>query len=178
MYIINDTYFQSLEREVPNLDEADSKAYAELNMLIDNKCRLFMYSFLTDAEVEDFNSYLVDGMFPYDVTGIPQKWIDLVNGKGNWKGLRYSLGSSKQSLLANYTYYYYLVNTASYSTGVGEARADVKGANSVNPYQKAVTVWNEFVIEYQSLINFIVSEPDNYTETCFKQYQFKNQLGL
>lgn len=157
MYIINDTYFQAPKREIPNLDEADSKAFAELERLIDEKCRLFMYYFLTPDEVTEFDSYLVDGIFPTVTTGIPQKWIDLVNGttyESNgvnlvWGGLIQEKGTSKNSLLADFVYSEWLENQASYMTGVGDAKGNPKGASNVNPTQRIVNVWNKFVEKYQ-----------------------------
>lgn len=190
MYIIDDTYFQYPKREIPNVDEADSRVYAELEMLIDEKCRLFMRYFLTEAEVTDFESYLVNGMFPTITTGIPQKWIDLVNGKDDWKGLIYSLGTSKNSLLADFVYYHYLVNHVSYMTGVGDAKANPKGASLVNPTQRIVNVWNDFVRQYQfanfcsteyysySLANFLEANEIVYKKTNCCYFELKNQLGL
>lgn len=171
MYIIDDTYFNAPKRSIPNLDEADSKAFVELELLIDEKCRLLLQGFLTPTQFQEFNGYLVEGMFPTDaeptpedpdeelpdVVYIPQKWIDLVNGvtysKNDidlvWRGLIYSLGTSKQSLLADYVYSFFLESQASYMTGVGDAKGNPKGANSVNPTQRYVSVWNDFVKAYQ-----------------------------
>jgi len=64
MYIIDDKYFQPSKREVPNLDEADSRAFAELELLIDEKCRLLILSFLTFEQFTELDSYLVDGILP------------------------------------------------------------------------------------------------------------------
>jgi hypothetical protein len=199
MYIIDDTFFQYPNREIPNLNEADSNAFSELERLIDSECRLFMRNFLTDAEVVDFDRCLVGGLFPTVTTGIPQKWIDLVNGKGDWKGLVYTLGTSKNSLLADYVYYHYLVNEASYMTGVGEVRANAKGSMNVNPTQRIVRVWNEFVLQYQqgmpnsyytnrvvpsgcyySLLQFLVDNSNVYEANyaTMTEFKFKNQLGL
>jgi hypothetical protein len=157
MYIIDDTYFKSPKREVPNLDEADSKSFAELELLIDEKCRLLLLSFLTSEQVSEFESYLADGIFPEDKTDIPQKWIDLVNGviytkndiELRWNGLIYEKGTYKGSLLADYVYYYWLTENASYMTGVGESKGNPKGATSVNPTQKMTNTWNSFVEQYQ-----------------------------
>lgn len=176
MYIINDTYFQSPKREIPNLDEADSKTFVDLERLIDEECRLFMYNFLTVDEVTEFESYLVNGIFPTVTTGIPQKWIDLVNGTTYtingvdlvWNGLIYSLGTSKQSLLADYVYYIWLETQASYMTGVGDAKGNPKGANLVNPTQRIVNVWNEFLKQYQSNIFGFCS----YNYGIFNDYSY------
>jgi hypothetical protein len=200
MYIINDSYFQSKSRAIPNLDEADSKTFANLELLIDENCRLFLRMFLTKAEITELESYLVNGIFPVVTTEIPQKWIDLVNGKGNWKGLVYSLGTSKQSLLADYVYYHFLVDEVSYMAGVGDVKALPKGATGVNPTQRIVRVWNEFVREYQgandyvyhsyttvfdfndelrdhSLLKFIYDNPI-YLNRNPKIFEFKNQIGI
>lgn len=165
MYIINDTYFQAPKREIPNLDEADSKAFAELERIIDEKCRLLLLDFLTVEQFQEFDSYLVNGLFPEDAQPdpllpdyVPQKWIDLVNGVTypvknftlKWNGLIYSLGTSKQSLLADYVYSFWLESQVSYMTGVGDAKGQPKGAVLVNPTQRYVNTWNDFVIAYQS----------------------------
>jgi len=220
MYIINDTYFQSPKREIPNLDEADSKTFVELGRLIDEECRLFMYNFLTVDEVTDFESYLEDGIFPIEAQPnpllpdyVPQKWIDLVNGTTYtingvdlvWNGLIYSLGTSKQSLLADYVYSIWLETQSSYMTGVGDAKGNPKGANLVNPTQRIVNVWNEFVKQYQmvwtysngyewfnyslypicyiknsnvSLLQFLHDNLEVYTSSNRTFFEVKNQLGL
>lgn len=170
MYIINDTYFQAPKREIPNLDEADSRAFAELELLIDEKCRLLLLDFLTVDQAQELDSYLVDGLFPEEAQPdpllpdyVPQKWIDLVNGveytKNDvtllWNGLIYSKGTYKGSLLADYVYYYWLETQASYMTGVGDAKGQPKGAILVNPTQRLVSTWNDFAKQYQG-------KPANY----------------
>lgn len=158
MYIIDGTYFKSLNREIPNLDEADSRSFSELERIIDEKCRLLLLDFLSVEQFQELDGYLVNGMFPTDTTGIPQKWIDLVIGVNYevndvnlvWNGLAYSKGTYKGSLLADYVYSFWLEGMASYMTGVGDAKANPKGANLVNPTQRYVTTWNKFVEQYQS----------------------------
>lgn len=167
MYIINDTYFNSPKREIPNLDEADSKSFAELERIIDEKCRLLLLDFLTADQFQELDSYLEDGIFPENAQPdpllpdyVPRKWIDLVNGvlytvnnvNLKWKGLIYSLGTYKGSLLADYVYYFWLESQASYMTGVGDAKANPKGANLVNPTQRYVNTWNDFVKGYQDVL--------------------------
>jgi hypothetical protein len=197
MYIINDTYFQSPKYVIPNLEESDSKAFAELERLIDDTCRLFLESILTDAEIVDFNSHLVGGMFPIVTTGIPEKWIDLVNGKGDWKGLIQINGLAKTSLLVDLVYYNWLVDNVSYMSGFGDAKANPKGADNVSPTQRMVNTWNDFLFLYQdfstsnyqynginsqetfsnsrSLLSFLKL---NFVEKNRPIYRYKNQLGL
>lgn len=196
MYIINDTYFYSPKYEIPNLEESDSKAFSQLERLIDDRCRLFMQSILTDDEFVDFESYLVGGIFPIVTTGIPQKWIDLINGKENWKGLIYTNGTNKGSLLVDLVYHDFLVENNTYITSFGDTKANPKGAVNVNSTQRIVNVWNDFVSKYQgncipyykydnfyssniyfdnSLISFMQKE---FEFKPIKLYQVKNQLGL
>lgn len=216
MYIANETYFQAPKREIPNLDEADSKAFAELERMSDYYGRLLMSYILTPAELTEFNSFLVNGIFPSDTTGIPQKWIDLVNGKAYtkndvslvWNGLIYSKGTYKGSVIADYVYHYWLETQVSYMTGVGDAKGQPKGAILVNPTQRIITVWNEFVKQYQgvclasgfdwfsygtyyelfpqyyykdsevSLIQFLNDNQEVYTSENRQFFEVKNQLGL
>ena len=213
MYIINDTYFQAPKREIPNLDEADSKSFAELELLIDEKCRLLLLDFLTSEQVTELESYLVNGILPTPPTGVPQKWIDLVNGKSytkngvelRWTGLIYTKGTYKGSLLADYVYSFWLESQVSYMTGVGDAKGQPKGAVLVNPTQRYVHTWNEFVKAYQSnrdgycdwmggylfyryrsewktnevsLIQFLSDNEEVYPNDNRKFFEVKNQLGL
>lgn len=213
MYIIDETYFQSPKREVPNLEEADSKTFAELELLIDEKCRSLLLDFLTFEQVTELESYLVDGLLPDPPTGVPQKWIDLINGTTYekngvtliWNGLIYSKGTYKGSLLADYVYYYWLTEMASYMTGVGDAKANPKGANLVNPTQRVVNTWNDFVKAYQgfngycsdisynnlvhslmdynnetnsSLLRFLSDHNEVYPNENRQFFTVQNQLGL
>lgn len=223
MYIINDTYFQAPKREIPNLDEADSKSSAELERIIDEKCRLLLLDFLTVQQFQELDSYLVNGIFPDNAQPdpllpnyVPQIWIDLVNGVEytvndtplKWGGLIYSLGTYKGSLLADYVYSFWLESQVSYMTGVGDAKANPKGANLVNPTQRYVNVWNDFVKQYQgnnyyysdrwfygglfysmypfcysnnqevSLLQFLSDKNEDYPNDGRKVFEVKNQLGL
>jgi len=223
MYIIDDTYFQSPKREVPNLGEADSKSFAELQLLIDEKCRLLLLDFLTVEQFQELDSYLVNGMFPevyqpdpLEPDYVPQKWVDLVKGATYevndvnliWNGLTYSKGSYKGSLLADYVYSFWLESQVSYMTGVGDAKGQPKGAFLVNPTQRYVNTWNDFVKAYQgntnyfsnrwfygnmfysmypycysnnneiSLIQFLSDKNEDYPNEYRSLFEVKNQLGL
>lgn len=166
MYIINDTYFNSPKREVANLNEPDSKSFAELESLIDEKCRLLLLDFLTIEQVRDLETYLVNGLLPanaqstnpLDPDYVPSMWLELIKGVNyevndvnlKWNGLAYSLGTYKGSLLADYVYSFWLESQVSYMAGVGDSKGNPKGAVLVNPTQRYVNTWNDFVIAYQS----------------------------
>jgi hypothetical protein len=163
----------------------------------------------------------VDGLFPENAQPdpmlpnyVPQKWIDLVKGviyQVNdvdliWSGLTYEKGTYKGSLLADYVYSFWLEGMASYMTGVGDAKANPKGANLVNPTQRYVNTWNKFVKQYQglcgkefnnwlyngliyndfnntpnnevSLLQFLSDKNEDYPNDSRKVFEVKNQLGL
>ena len=152
-YIIDETYFQR-NLQVPNANELNSGAYAELQEYIDSKARLCLKGALGYELFKDFDNNVTDGVL--DV-GAPQKWQDLVNGKEytldgtlfRWEGLINTEGAFNKSLLANFVYYYWLYDNQSAMTGVGEAVLNAKNATSINSTQRLVTVWNEFVKMYQ-----------------------------
>jgi len=84
-------------------------------------------------------------------------------------------------------------------TGVGDAKASPKGAVLVNPTQRHVSTWNEFVKAYQSdyrmsviypwcweyrqnyevsLMQYLSDRNDDYPNDNRKLFEVKNQLGL
>lgn len=154
MYIIDESYFQR-ELYVPNADELNSGANQELNQFIDSKVRLLMQNALGRELFADFDQYVVNGMFDEDLA--PVKWLNLVNGVDyvyndktyKWGGLIVQEGAFKKSLLANFTFYHWLEYNQSRMTGVGEVVLSAKNAINVNPTQRLVKVWNDFVEMYQ-----------------------------
>lgn len=217
MYLINGTYFQR-DLTIPNTTEADSKAMLVLEQFIDEKCRLLMRDLLGVTLYNELNSYLVNGMLPAvpefpTIDPVPLKWRNLVTGceysvndvNYKWMGLYWSEGTAKGSLLADFTYYYWLLNELSFMSGVGEVRAEAKGAENVNSTQRLVNVWNRFVERYQgvcngyhsvysywfggnvygnhqddtvTLLQFIADNSEDYPNTDNRRYNVKNQLGL
>lgn len=152
-YVINGEDFKR-EFSIPNTDEMNSKTLVELNSFIGEVPRLLLRRALGAVNVADFESYLVDGLFPDDTTGIPQKWINLVNGVTYtvddvdyvWDGLLPSFGFS---ILVKATYHNWLTKNITYLSGVGEVQAEAKNAKSANSTQRLVELWNEFVGNYQ-----------------------------
>lgn len=80
-----------------------------------------------------------------------QKWVDLVDGKGNWKGLRYTIGGNKISLIANYIFCHYLEQDYSTYTTTGVVILDSANSTLVNPIQKITIAWNDFVRQLNGL---------------------------
>lgn len=70
-------------------------------------------------------------------------------------------------------------------TGLGDTKGNPKGSSLVNPTQRFVNVWNEFVERYQgcsnpkvSLLQFVSDNSTDYTSENKKLFELKNQLGL
>lgn len=153
MYLgIDETYFTK-ELTIPNLNEI-GETLTDLTEYVDQYGRLLLKGALGSVLYTDFDALLVDNDLP---SGAPQKWLNLVNGKTYtkdsktyvWQGLKYTEGSFKSSLIAEFSYYYYLTDKVSEFTGVGLKVVDAKNAIGANSTQKAVTIWNSFLKKYQ-----------------------------
>ena len=64
------------------------------------------------------------------------KWVDLVNGKDNYQGLK--------PLLVPYIFYYFLETDDEHHSGVGIIRENPKGATRTPAAKKAVMAWRSF----------------------------------
>lgn len=166
-YLIDETYFQR-ELFVPNADDQDRGAYKELQEFIDEKSRLCLKEALGYVLFKELDSYIDDGNLEGSA---PSIWGNLVNGveytvNGNtykWEGLISTEGAFKRSLLANYTYYYWLYYNQSTMSGVGEVVLNAKNAINVNSTQRLVSTWNTFLQMYQG----------NKTQSGYNKYYHK-----
>lgn len=151
MYLIDSTYF-TRELSIPNVNEMQTDVADNLEMLVDEKVRLFLQVILGFELYASLNSDIVNGVLKEDAS---QRWKDFVNGKTyndgskNWAGLLQVYGTYKKSLLANFVFHNWLSGNTTTVTGVGEV--NIKGKNSigVTPNQRLSTVWNEFIQMYQ-----------------------------
>lgn len=101
------------------------------------------------------------------------KWTDLRDGKEytnrigilqKWKGLKFTDGTAKKSLIANYVYYMYMRNNATVTTGVGEKIAKAQNAEAASSAYKMVNAWNQMVEWNWELSEFFLSNPASYPE--------------
>jgi hypothetical protein len=212
MYLIDQTYFIK-ELSIPNLNEMDSDNLTVLNQYIDEKCRELLQNALGYVLFKDLDSKITNGVLD---TLAPQKWLNFVNGTEytkegklyKWKGLRYTEGLYKSSLMAKYTFYSWLKDSISVVTGTGEKMINSQNAQNVNSNQRLVTVWNDFVSEYQgtntyfptvwykgttkvvdwfgsgeqlgyvSLIQFLSDHETDYPDANMTLFRNQNQFGL
>lgn len=187
-YIITNSDFK-LEYEVKLSQDMNSRATVELDGYIDKYAKELVCHLLGVVNYNDLNGYLVDGVLPSPpasvVDPVPLKWRNLVEGceyekngiKYIWRGL--------SNVLVPYVYYHYIDAKKSYLSGVGEAKAKAKNANSLNPTQSLVTTWNSFVNAYQcvphpfvSLLTFVEDNREDYEGYCHHHFRYDNQLGF
>ena len=212
MYIINPDYFQK-QYTIPNIDEMDSKNATVLEICIDQYVRVCLQNALGFNLWKELDLNIKDGVLD---SGAPQKWLDLVNGKTytkdgktfTWKGLIYTEGIYKGSLLVPFVYYQFLKENVSLLTGTGEKVLDASNAIGVNSTQRMVMSWNDFVNKYQgqcfnysvnryyhdgvlvedyftgndseqvNLIQYLEDNQEDYIDAHKKLYKVQNQLGL
>jgi hypothetical protein len=118
------------------------------------------------------------------------KWTDLLNGKeyttssgvlAKWPGLRFTVGTSKKSLIANFVYYNYLIDNYTFTTGSSEKKTELS-INS-NPENKMIRAWNEMVHWNFHLNSFLVTNIATYPEyesvvIDTELFDLKNRLGF
>lgn len=211
MYIIDESYFIK-ELNIPNTVETDvSGAATPFEMWIDKEVRLCLQKALGSVLFSDLDSNITDGVYQAGVT----KWDNLVNGTSYtyngdtyiWKGLIYTEGTFKGSLLAYYVYCKWLEYQLSHQSGMGEVRGEAVNSMSANSTYRYVNVWNMFVELYQgksstsstltyikgvpfydyfgnnesdyvSLIEFLQHNEADYPDAPLKCYNYLNTFGL
>lgn len=150
--IIDKSYFQYQPLYIPNSVEqpyigtnTPSKA-DELTVFIDEKEKDLLLSFLGYEQTSELlDQFTEEGA--WKPTAL-QKWKDLVDGKEDWKGLRYESGGNKVSLIAYYVYFYFLGYDASTYSTTGVQQAQASNANTLTPSGKQVTAWSKFLRMY------------------------------
>lgn len=96
-----------------------------------------------------------------------------------------STGASKESLIANYVYYWYQRNLYTQTSTMSEVKTKTENAVMVDPFQKACTAWNSMNKWYLEMVDFLNANTADYTEwadhsVCNKRYVFghMNEHGI
>jgi len=153
--IIDAQYFKSKELYIPNsvaqpnIGSASPSALLQLNEEIDSiehQLLLDMLGYAQTTELKD-QFELIDGEFVWKI-GALQKWIDLVDGKDEWRGLRYTIGGKKVSVIAYYVFFQYLGLDYNQYTTNGMQISKVENSITQDPSIKQVSVWNRFIKMY------------------------------
>lgn len=163
MYLIDETYFIK-EISTPNKGVSVDVPNNELSLewYIDKYARLLLQNALGNVLFDELDSDITNGTLDTDAD---QKWKDLVNGKSytfsgksyKWKGLIFTEGVFKGSILAHYTYYQWHLDQLSKMSGFGEVKGSAVNSQAVNSTSKSVKIWNEYITMYQGAVN---------TESC------------
>lgn len=103
---------------------------------------------------------------------VPQRWVDLRDGVDyqdgdvlrHWMGLVAIDGEPKESLIANYVYYWFTRKEATQTSGVGEVATKTENSVRVSPMAKQVRAWNEMVGWIAELFNYLQVKQDEFPE--------------
>lgn len=183
--IINAQYFQTKELYIPNsvtqptIGSVLPSATAQLNEEIESIEQSLLLDILGYEQLIDLNAQF-ESNGDWIATPI-QKWVDLVDGKEDWKGLRYTIGTKKISLIAYYVFFYYLgTDFQTYSTtGMQIPRAENSLYN--NPSVKQTTVWNKFIRMYIGDVRYGLPVLENNWNGDFLNFSGKvigNEVSL
>jgi len=183
--IINAQYFQTKELYIPNSVTQPSigsvlpSATAQLNEEIESIEQSLLLDILGYEQLQELMAQFdEDGNWVEDPI---QKWVDLVDGVDDWKGLRYTIGTKKISLIAYYVFFYYLgTDFQTYSTtGMQIPRAENSLYN--NPSVKKTTVWNKFIRMYIGDVRYGLPVLENNWNGDFLNFSGKvigNEVSL
>lgn len=92
----------------------------------------------------------------------------------------------KQSLIANYVYFYWMKDQYTQTVGLGEVASKAENAELANPAAKMILAWNEMIDDIDNLYLFLQQNQSVYPEwntgqnkRSFRhQFQHINQWGI
>ena len=155
--IIDNSYFLNKSVYIPNAVANPSiqgntpNPSTQLSLMIDLREYELLVSFLGDAQATELQNQFEllpnATVWTWKASALP-KWKDLVDGVGDWKGLRYTYGSTKISLIAYYVYFHYLGDDFSQYTTTGVQVPQAENSIRQQPNNLQVKAWNKFVEMY------------------------------
>jgi len=72
--------------------------------------------------------------------------------------------AQKQSIIANYVYFYYRSENATQFTGIGEAVMSGENTTMVSPRKKLALIWNEMSNQVKQFTEFMTANQTTYPE--------------
>jgi hypothetical protein len=156
--------------------KSDSAVSGSLTMFIDEH---------EDRLLTDLLGYDLYKAYKAGIANSTQIYKDIRDGKEytnragistKWRGLIYTVGSAKKSLIANYVYWHWMQNEVSSTTGTGEKVAANQNAVNVSPAGKMVEAWNEMVTMIWDLIEFLLTKESDYPQ--FQEQYSRIHCGL
>jgi len=198
--LIDKTYFTG-SIELPNVEQDTVNTDLVLNN--DNLIRAIQqYEFKYLQDVFGF-TIAKEILSKVDSNGViipssDQKYFDLIEGVGEWVGLRYEVSGVKYSQVANYVYCNYLYDTETKLTNLGNTVDDVEKGKLISSWNKYNESWREmfkyrqlFECEYdwnywnaynrdtsfKTLYEYI-RDADGWNTDNFVWYEHTNILGI
>lgn len=148
MSLIDQSYFQS-ELAVAGL--SSPAVSANFDRFISKYEKKILRRLLGD-QYSDFKTAIA-------IDPIPEPWNELVNGNDDWMGL---VNEDKQSIIANYIYYYWNANLAYQSTSIGTVVPKAENATVVGPARQMVRAWNEMIEWIDDFDHYMRDNSDLY----------------
>jgi hypothetical protein len=132
--------------------------------------------FIAKYEDQLLRSLLGHALYAAYTTGIAaetpdSKWTDLRDGKTYtddddntqyWPGFRKA--STKQSLIANYVYYWWTRDKVTHTSAVGETTPASDGGGNASPALKQMRAWNELADHVAELVRFLDYHIEDYPD--------------
>ena len=144
MYEIDSTFFTG-QINIPNSDEPRG---LDINPWIEKGCYLFLSNLLGAKLYSELRANLDDDLNLK--TDAADKWRDLFYGKTYddkiFKGLVQKHKLFKSSVLANYTFWYWLKDNLEVVSGIGSVVLEGKNAINASSDNRAREVWNDIVL--------------------------------
>ena len=151
----------------------DTEGAAALQLVIDSREDELLNKLLGYELNKAYQAALLleVGPTPGPAILLEQRFLDLregkeyTNGSGvlvKWPGLRFTVGTMKKSLIANYVYWNYVRDNHTFTTGSGEKKSPL--AINALPTAKLVRAWNEMVDWNYQLFDFLNFYPVIYPE--------------
>lgn len=125
--LIDSTYFVG---EIGIANATLQAVSTNLSVFITKYETKFLKLLLGDTLYADFTAGLL-------IDPIAEEWVTLRDLLVN--------STTKESAIANYIYYRYMLNEASKTVGVGQVKPTAENAAQVNNMPKMVRAWNEMV---------------------------------
>jgi hypothetical protein len=89
---------------------------------------------------------------------------DVYTYKAATLAINTSTGTNKESLIANYVYYWYQRNNHTQTATTGEVKPQNENAVIANPSLKLVKAWNDMSAWICELVDYLDAKKDDYTQ--------------
>lgn len=148
--------------------------FAELNIAQKNDVAASLTMFIDEHEerlLTDLLGYELYKAYKAGIAAETQIYKDIRDGLEytnrsgiltKWKGLKFTDGTAKKSLIANYVYWHWMENEFSVTTGSGEKKIDSQNSQNAADTSKKVRAWNQMVNWIKELIEFLLTKYDIY----------------